>query len=319
MKTTLRSIPTEEWLPPGKTGAICFSIDDIHPATSKHLYEAGGDLGEGVLGHVEWLLERHPQLHTTLFVTPAWRMTRGRSSRPWLAKLPLLARHCYLDRIQPRGALRLDRHPQFCRFLGELPRTELALHGLHHVRRGDPVHVEFLGRNRRSCRRALSRGLALFRRAGLIHAGGLQPPGWELSSELAAAAARVGLQWVSSARDLETPISREALSAGSGLRGAPLIQPSWLRPSDLVHFSTNFQATCQRERALEILDSGGLLSVKAHAVKNVGGHVMADGLDRAYRDQLDQLFSDLDRRYGDHLHWTTFGALAERLRSGRPR
>ena len=48
------------WLPSNKCGAVCFSVDDIHPAKSSDYYEAGGDLDKGALGHVRWLLERHP-------------------------------------------------------------------------------------------------------------------------------------------------------------------------------------------------------------------------------------------------------------------
>ena len=61
------------WLPSGKTAAVCFSVDDIHPSTSTDPYEAGGDLGRGALGRLARLLDRHPKLRATLFVTPDWR------------------------------------------------------------------------------------------------------------------------------------------------------------------------------------------------------------------------------------------------------
>ena len=32
------------WLPPGRSAAVCLSIDDIHPGRSGDHYEAGGDL-----------------------------------------------------------------------------------------------------------------------------------------------------------------------------------------------------------------------------------------------------------------------------------
>jgi len=41
------------WLVSGKQAAICFTIDDVHPGKSSDTYEAGGDLGQGALGHVE--------------------------------------------------------------------------------------------------------------------------------------------------------------------------------------------------------------------------------------------------------------------------
>ena len=64
----------QNWLPEGKKAAICFTIDDLHPANvSEHGYDAGGDLNNGVFGKVNWLLERHPKLKVTLFTTADWR------------------------------------------------------------------------------------------------------------------------------------------------------------------------------------------------------------------------------------------------------
>lgn len=310
----MQSAAIQRWLPAGKTAAVCLALDDVHPATSRDAYEAGGDLERGVLGHLLWLLERHPRLKATLFVTPAWRMISGHPTRLLRSRLPWLRERLHLTPVRPRHALRLDRHPRFCRFLRALPRTELALHGLHHVRRGDPLHVEFLGRSRRACRRALERGIEIFRRADLPLAPGFAPPGWHLTAELAEAAAEAALEFVASARDLETPIAPAATTAGCGLRGAPLCVPARLAPSGLIHFTTNYQATSAPARAFAILDAGGLLAIKAHAAKRVVDHVMADGLDAAYRDSLHRLFARLEDRYGDDVAWTSFGALAAGLR-----
>src|SRR5262249_24369191 len=65
--------PIRDWLPPGKRDAVCFTIDDVHPGRSTDHYDAGGDLGKGALGLIAELLERHPQLHVTLFTTADWR------------------------------------------------------------------------------------------------------------------------------------------------------------------------------------------------------------------------------------------------------
>jgi hypothetical protein len=61
-----------EWLPPGKIAAICFSIDDVHPGTWTYC-DHGEYHGAGVLGNQEWLVDRHPKLRMTDFVTPDWR------------------------------------------------------------------------------------------------------------------------------------------------------------------------------------------------------------------------------------------------------
>ena len=66
-------VPVRDWLPPGKRAAVCFTIDDVHPGKSADHYDGGGDLGNGALGRVTELLERHPDLHVTLFTTADWR------------------------------------------------------------------------------------------------------------------------------------------------------------------------------------------------------------------------------------------------------
>jgi hypothetical protein len=308
--------PCSGWLPAEFQGALCFSIDDVHPGTSADAYEAGGDLGAGVFRHVEWLLARHPRLRITLFVTPDWRVISPVPTRALLARLPVLRQCLYLAPARPTGSMRLDRAPEFVRYIRELSRTEIALHGLHHLARGVAMTREFEGRSQAACFALLREAIAIFAGAGLPTRPGMQPPGWALSPALAAAMAQVGLRFVASARDIRTPVSPRARSAMSGVRGAALCQPEWLRPPGgrpLLHFCSNFQATNRPERAFQIVEQGGLLAIKAHIAKNLEGHCMADGLDERYRDQLDRLFDALEDRYGEALWWTSLGEVAERL------
>src|SRR6202790_1477601 len=81
----------------------------------------------------------------------------------------------------------------------------------------------------------------------------------------------VGIEWVASARDIQTPVSKGAKTAMSGLSGVSMLFPERIAPN-LVHIATNFQATSAPERAFDILDAGGILSIKAHITKNVPGH-----------------------------------------------
>src|ERR1022692_1234828 len=101
------------WLLPGKQAALCFTIDDVHPGRSFDAYEAGGDLGQGALGHVEWLCQRHPQLHVTLFVTPDWREISPFPTRKFLSSIPFLNNQLYLTKT-------LSRHPEFVTYLKSL-------------------------------------------------------------------------------------------------------------------------------------------------------------------------------------------------------
>ena len=67
----------------------------------------------------------------------------------------------------------------------------------------------------------------------------------------------------------------------------------------LVHITSNFSCTNNIDRAIDIIEAGGLVSIKAHAVKKVFGYVADDGLDLAYRNFLDLLLKTLEDRYGD--------------------
>jgi len=96
-----------------------------------------------------------------------------------------------------------------------------------------------------------------------------------------------------------------------------MIFPERIAPN-LLHFSTNFQATSPPERAFRVLDAGGVLSIKAHITKNVPGHTHLDGVDRVYMNYLDRLFDEIEGRYGEAIDWTTVGELAASLSAQSP-
>lgn len=300
------------WLPPGKNAAICLSLDDVHPGTSRDFYEAGGDCENGVLRHLESLLYKHPQLRATLFITPDWRVISPIVSRKILSAIPFLRDFFFLTPVRPPGAVALRPNSPFVSYIRDLPRTDTALHGLHHIRRGMRVCSEFEGLGRKQCFRRLSVAISHFQRSGLPFSPGLCPPCWTYSDSLAAAMRDHGLSFISSARDIRTPIAVNALTGMSGVNGLSLIYPQIIQPHKLVHISVNFQATSQIRRAMEIIDANGLLSIKAHAAKYLGEHEMLDALDERYTKYLDTLFTALANKYGDSIWWTTMSEIADR-------
>jgi predicted deacetylase len=309
------------WLPSGKRAAVCFSIDDVHPAASADAFDAGGDLGRGGLGRVERLLERHPQLRITLFVTPDWRRVQLVRTRKWLTRVPLLRERIHWAPLAPSGRFRIDRFPDFVVYLNALPRTDCAIHGLHHAHRGPRLTMEFQEQSRRKCRALLQEARCIFVSAGLRHVPGFAAPAWNTPPALCAALTDADFHFVASARDLDTPVSQGARAAMSGLRGASLIQPTWVMCTSgaavrrLVHFTTNFQATSTIERARAIVEAGGLLFIKAHIFKRGGGITMRDGLDEDYCSYLDRLWRELDHRYGDTLWWSSLEEVTNRCRA----
>jgi hypothetical protein len=294
------------WLPESKRAAVCFSVDDVHPAP----------VAREALSHVQWLQERHPQLRVTLFTTPDWQTLDPYPTRSLLTRIPILRDRLFTVRRHPRGTFRLARHEAFCAFLREWPDAEVAMHGLHHVRSGMRPVLEFAGRSRLECRAMIEEAARLFEEAGLPVARGMAPPGWHATPELLEAMRDCGLAFVASARDLETPIAPDAVAKGSGLRGVSLVRPERLA-GGLVHFPTNFQATSPIERAMELLDAGGLLSIKAHLLAESGSYRALDGLTLEYRDFLHRLLCTAEDQFGDDLWWTSMGEMAETVLNGK--
>ena len=299
------------WFRPGKSAAVVMSVDDIFPGTSRSAYESGGDLEKGAIGRLLWLLERHKQLQLTLFVTPDWRRISPVANRLW-RHVPWIRDRVYLTSVLPKGTMDLRKHPEFVAFLNAMPRTDIAIHGLHHINQGHSVSVEFQNRDRASCTRVLAEAIRIFEESGLRYVRGLQPPGWDCDLALQQACRDVGIEWVASARDIQTPVSKDARTAMSGLSGVSMLFPERIAPN-LLHIGTNFQATSAPERAFDILDAGGILSIKAHITKNVPGHMHLDGVDELHMNYLDRLFDDIEQRYGDMIDWTTLNQLATPL------
>jgi hypothetical protein len=307
--------PPCHWLPAGKTAAVCFSIDDIHPGTSRDAYEAGGDLAQGALGRLVQLQRRHRQLKATLSVTPDWRLSSLVPDRPLLRHIPWVNQHVHWTRLHPAGRFRLDRHPEFIAYLHTLEHCEIVPHGLHHAHTGARFAVEFQDESPEECAAIVRRGLDIFAAAGVDFARGYIPPAWNAPPALLTALGRLEFDFVSSARDLRTPISAQAVTAMSGLRGVSLIYPQLVGEArKLVHLSCNFQATSSHERAVQILELGGVLHIKAHIFKSGGGHTMADGLDESYCSDLDLLFTRLAERFGSGLWWAHLSEIARRVR-----
>jgi hypothetical protein len=299
---------------------VCFSIDDIHPGTSRDAYEAGGDMERGSLGVLRQLQDRQPQLRTTLFATPDWRQTSPFPTQPraWLAKVPFLGDRLYLAPTLPQGTMAFDRHPAFVRYLASLPHTEIALHGLHHIHPGPKIPVEFQAQGEDQCAAMLREGQGIFRKAGLPPATGMQPPAWNTPDALVRAAQREGLLYLACARDIVTPISADATSAMSGPRGMSLVQPQLFPGTRVVHLCSNFQATSPPERALQILELGGLLCVKGHIVKQYKTYVALDAVDELYCNYLDLLLDKLHARFGDALWFATMDEVARAYHAAHP-
>lgn len=302
------------WKPPGKKAAICFTIDDIHPSKSTDFYEAGGDLNKGKLGLVKWLLDRHPKLKVTLFTTANWREISPVPTRKVLAKIPKLRDKYYLAKRWKKNKMNLENHPEFISFLNNMERAEVGFHGLYHTHKGLKIPVEFQNQTDLEFADIIREMERIFESSGLQHVRGICPPGWNAPEPLLNQLVKSNFDFVASARDIFTPISKDAVTNMSGVKGEPLIYPSFLK-NNLIHIPTNFQANSTIDRAREIINAEGLLSVKAHIVKFIFGYTAIDGVDELYMNYLDVLLTNLENEYGDQLWWTSMGEISEYVKN----
>lgn len=303
------------WKPAKKKAAICFSIDDIHPAKSSDYYEAGGDLEKGRLGLVKWLLDRHPKLKVTLFTTADWREISPVPTRKVLASIPAVRDKFFLAKRWKKGTMSLEKHPEFVQFLNKMERAEIAYHGLYHVHKGLKVPVEFQDQSNEEFKVILDEMMRIFQKSGVNHIQGICPPGWNAPEPLLDQLIEHNFDFVASARDIFTEISGEAKTNMSGIKGVPLIYPARIKNDRIIHFPTNFQANSTIERARDIIDLSGLLSIKAHIVKSVFGYIAIDGVDELYMNYLDVLLTNLENEYGDDLWWTSMGEISDYIKN----
>lgn len=302
------------WKPANKKAAICFTIDDIHPAKSADYYEAGGDLEKGSLGKVQWLLNRHPKLKVTLFTTANWREISPVPTKKVLAKIPGLRDNFYLAKRWSKAKMNLENHPKFVAFLNGMKQTEIGYHGLYHVHKGLKIPVEFQDQTEGEFKEILTEMMRIFNSSGLEHVKGICPPGWNAPDSLIKKLVEFNFDYLASSRDIFTDISKDAKTNMSGLKGVPLIFPTTIARGRLVHLPTNFQANSTIERAQAIIDNGGLLSIKAHVVKHIFGYTAIDGVDDLYMNYLDVLLTQLENQYGDDLWWTSMGEISDYIK-----
>lgn len=299
------------WKPPEKKAAICFTIDDIHPAKSTDFYEAGGDLDNGKLGLVKWLLDRHPKLKVTLFTTANWREISPVPTRKVLAKIPGLRDKFYLAKRWKDDEMNLENHPGFVDYLNSWERAEVGFHGLYHIHKGLKIPVEFQNQSAKEFDLIIKEMLKIFEKSGINNVKGICPPGWNAPELLLNELVKNGFDFVASARDIFTGISKESRTNMSGVKGEPLIYPSLLKEGNIIHFPTNFQANSTIDRAREIINNNGLLSIKAHIVKHIFGYTAIDGVDELYMNYLDVLLTNLENEFGDDLWWSSMGEMAQ--------
>lgn len=292
-----------DFLPEGKLGIVCFSIDDVHPQKAEDGTDFGGGLSCGPLGHIEWLHERHPQIKVTLAVTANWIEKSPFPTKKFLGKVPYVREKIALAETFKKDTFSLTKHADFVNYLNSKEYFEVALHGLYHFSKGLRIPVEFQKQSQAETDEIIAEVLRIFDESGIEYTKAFFPPGWNAPKELLKSLVKNNINIIASTRDLATPISRTAKTNGSGFRGVSLICPTTMEDGALLHITANFSPTTPIDRAFAVIENGGILHIKAHIAKTAVGYVALDGVDVSYRNYLDAVFTLLEDRYGDGLLW----------------
>lgn len=303
------------YLPQGKSCAIIFTIDDLHPASAaRDGYDAGGDLDKGAFGHVDALLKKHPELKVTLYTTASWREIAPYKTDQLTFKVPAVYDRRFIAPITPKDYFNLCKYKDFVTYYNQHPQVEIGLHGYEHIHKGSKMPVEFQNQDTYAdTAYKVDKMYEIFHKAGLNYVNGFTPPAWNAPEKLMKVLIKNGLKFLTSARDLNTPITRDAQNNMSGMKKVSILYPQMICDDKVVHIPTNFQITSAYERAFEIMELGGILSIKAHMVKNFNGFDQIDGVTKEYMDFIDELLTQLKQKYNDKIWWTTPNEIADKI------
>lgn len=213
-----------------------------------------------------------------------------------------------------KGTMSLANHPDFVQFLNKHNQFEIACHGLHHVHKGLKIPVEFQNQSKAEFQVIVKEMLDIFEASKVNYVKGICPPGWNAPSQLIEVLQENEFSFLASSRDVKTPISKEAKSDMSGLKGVSLLYPEKLA-NNLVHFPSNVQANNPIDRVFEIIESEGLVSIKGHMIKRVLNYVAVDGIDDLYVNYIDCILTAVEAKYGDAIWWTSMGEMADFIKN----
>lgn len=193
---------------------------------------------------LERLAQRHKNLKITLFVVPNMKQN---------LKLGFA-----------RNPYRLDKHKNWCKWINEKKCFELAIHGYTHSSRHKFLKAaEFNHLNPKKAEDKLFKAESILNKSGLNFVKGFRQPGWIAPSYLINLLERRGYIFIAGSMDVKTPISKNAVCNESGYKGLPLIHPK--RVGRIVHIPSNIGLDrLNLQRAREIVNLNGLVSIKAH-------------------------------------------------------
>lgn len=310
--------------------AFNINLDDIHPERNIDGIDCGGDLEKGVFKFIVNMLQVHPYVKITFFVTPNWifkeyvlaKFYQKMFRKPVSKWSPIL---CNISGILGKvlvkkwenGMFRLDleRHDKFATWMRDgiyCGWLEVANHGLYHFQETFPYKAEFAHLDYNECKHRLIEANKIFVKAKIPCSKGMRAPSYAYTENLCRALDGLGYVYFANSADYKTSPSENAKCSGLGLKNLSLIFPDVYRPYNFLALPANYaMGTSAPSRAFKIISSGGLVSLKGHIEDEYGGSSIASALTRDNYNKTIKLLRKINKRYGRKIWYATLENIAK--------
>jgi peptidoglycan/xylan/chitin deacetylase (PgdA/CDA1 family) len=321
---------TKRFWPHGNQAAFTITVDDVHPegSSDEEGIDYGGDMDQGNFRFLNTLIERRPYLKITLFVIAdsvarpdyvGWKVlsrldpivSRLARVSPRLVRSTRAMMSRQRSYEQSRYRLDLEEHGKWRDWLASKVRTgnfEVVPHGLnHHNARHENSSMEFVGLSLEESMRRLLEMEQIFESASIPYTRGFRPPGWGTSQELLESLQKLRYVFLAGSADFKTDIRSSSTAAGVGLKSVQLAFPSKYAPYSFVTFCANCN-TSAPERAIGVIEAGGLALFQTHIAKTVFG---LEAVSRKFINVVSRLLDLFEREYAGRIWFASLGEIAE--------
>ncbi len=238
------------------------SFDDIHPESSVHGTDCGGDRENGVFKYFLKLWDICPELKVTLFTTPNWE---DRANDSFFLKQVKRVMGMDYTNMWEREPFLLTKHKKWCRWINSFGNFEVTIHGYNHHVNNKLHSQEFQDMSYADSLARLKKSERFFKEAGLNYVRGFRPPGWGISDGMFQALYDLKYDF----------ISIDSLSCRVGNLSRFKVQ----KYKGLVNVPQNWDiARGTVDEALDIAEKYGLLMAKGHISNYYDGEKIGNGL-----------------------------------------
>jgi peptidoglycan/xylan/chitin deacetylase (PgdA/CDA1 family) len=197
--------------------------------------------------------------------------------------------------------------------LVERGQVEIGIHGCFHFHVIPPYSSEFKHLSEQEARKRIRIAVKKLAQAGIPFVKGFAPPGWGVSRSLLKVLAEEGFIYIAGSADFMSPVHAKAVSKEAGLKEVPLIFPSKVF-SNLINVPRNW--TPHRndlDRALKIIELGGLLGMHMHVENKYHGTYLGNGITVQNIRRLEKLLDVIESIFGSSTDFLTFSEVALRM------